>query len=96
MEKRRSLQNWFLRRTIKNLSIPFLAGNLVKHYYEIVKPIDDKRKIIFNKNQQPNKLSDWLLPMLMNGQVKVGELKNYTNLESELNLTNEKGGNYGN
>lgn len=63
MEKRGSLIIWFLRRTIKNLSIPFLAGNLVKQYYEIVKPIDDKRKIIFNKNQQPNELSDRLLPL---------------------------------
>lgn len=32
----------------------------------------------------------------MNGQVKMGELKKFTNLESELNLTNEKAGNYGN
>ena len=57
--------------SIKNLLVLFPGDVLIEKYSEISKPIDDKRKNIFKENQQLSELRDWLLPMLMNGQVKV-------------------------
>ena len=55
-------------------TIPFLvpSENILNKYYIIATPIFEK---IFNnakQNQELSALRDWLLPMLMNGQVKVG------------------------
>jgi type I restriction enzyme S subunit len=61
--------------SIKNLVIPYPGIELIKKYYDFAKPIDDKRKYIYKENQQLAELRDWLLPMLMNGQVTVGNSK---------------------
>ncbi len=55
-------------------TIPFLvpSENILNKYYIIATPIFEK---IFNnakQNQELSALRDWLLPVLMNGQVKVG------------------------
>jgi type I restriction enzyme S subunit len=65
--------------TIKNLSldslnyllIPFPGDVIIRKYYDLTKPFDDKRKNIFKENKQLSSLRDWVLPMLMNGQVRV-------------------------
>jgi type I restriction enzyme S subunit len=57
--------------SIKNLLVPFPGDDLVERYYELAKPLDDKRENIFKENQKLSELRDWLLPMLMNGQVRV-------------------------
>ena len=54
-------------------------------------------KIISNRlqNQQLSSLRDWLLPMLMNGQVRVGdEAKVYKMGEEDLGMVAEKGEEY--
>ena len=33
--------------------------------------VDKKTQLLLKQNQELTKLRDWLLPMLMNGQVKV-------------------------
>lgn len=43
----------------------------IKAYQEIIKPAFEEQNIIEQENQQLVSLRDWLLPMLMNGQVKV-------------------------
>lgn len=45
---------------------------LKKKYLEKVKPLYQKIKNNFQQNQELAQLRDWLLPMLMNGQVRVG------------------------
>jgi type I restriction enzyme S subunit len=57
--------------SLKNILIPFPGGNLIEKYYELTKPLDDKRINIFIQNQQLTQLRDWLLPMLMNGQITI-------------------------
>ena len=57
--------------SLKNLIIPFPGDDLVEHYFVIANPLEEKKKNIFRENQQLASLRDWLLPMLMNGQVKV-------------------------
>ena len=54
----------------------------------MVDPNFDKILLNLKQNQKLAELRDWLLRMLMNGQVTVGELK------SELGLVAEERGTY--
>jgi type I restriction enzyme, S subunit len=47
--------------------------NIVNQFYNIMENIQSKKQINLAENQQLASLRDWLLPMLMNGQVRVGE-----------------------
>ena len=49
---------------------------------------NEKIKTMENENQKLTELRDWLLPMLMNGQVTVGEA------EKELGMVAEDGEEY--
>lgn len=44
---------------------------LAKGFYDFVMPLQIKKQKLLKENQQLTQLRDWLLPMLMNGQVKV-------------------------
>ncbi|WP_299547412.1 restriction endonuclease subunit S [Seonamhaeicola sp.] len=73
-------------------SIPILNPNeeLKKLYFD---KIDDVFKSISNNIKQNQKLAslrDWLLPMLMNGQVTIGEQKDELNIAAELGAVYEK------
>lgn len=57
--------------SLKNISVLFPNTNLIERYYELTEPLDKKRKNIFRENQQLTQLRDWLLPMLMNGQISI-------------------------
>ena len=48
-------------------------SSVIKNYYEKVKSMFDKIKCLQLQNQELTLLRDWLLPMLMNGQVRVEE-----------------------
>jgi len=54
-------------------SIPILDANrdLKELFFDKVNPIYEKIKLNLKQNQELSALRDWLLPMLMNGQVKV-------------------------
>jgi type I restriction enzyme S subunit len=47
--------------------------DLQTRYQEIKEPIERKKALIMKENQELTALRDWLLPLLMNGQVVVGE-----------------------
>jgi len=64
--------------------------NILKQYHNIISPAFEKQNQIAIENQELSSLRDWLLPMLMNGQVKVGEDK-----ESELSMAAEPKTKYG-
>lgn len=55
-------------------NIPILDANkhLKELYFDKVNPLYEKIKLNLKQNQELSALRDWLLPMLMNGQVKVG------------------------
>jgi len=57
--------------SIKNLILPLPNNNLIERYFKVTEAFDEKRKKIFMENKRLSELRDWLLPMLMNGQVKV-------------------------
>ncbi|WP_395143554.1 hypothetical protein ACF3NV_07140 [Moraxella atlantae] len=51
------------------LAIP--PNETIKLFVEKAEPIFQKIKLTSSENNQLTKLRDWLLPMLMNGQVTV-------------------------
>lgn len=51
---------------------------LINKFNEFITPIFNKMNNINNENQQLTSLRDWLLPMLMNGQVKVKDAEEET------------------
>jgi type I restriction enzyme, S subunit len=48
---------------------------IVNKFYDFMESIQEKKQTTLAENQKLAELRDWLLPMLMNGQVKVGERK---------------------
>jgi type I restriction enzyme S subunit len=67
-------------RTIK-LVLP--NEEVLQSFYQKIKPIFKKQNKLEEENQQLASLRDWLLPMLMNGQVRVGDV------EEELGMVAE-------
>jgi type I restriction enzyme S subunit len=49
--------------------------DILQRFHEIINPAFEKQNKIELENFQLAELRDWLLPMLMNGQVKVGDMK---------------------
>ena len=56
--------------TLKNIAID-VPNAIVLKQYELIKPLFLNQKNLEMQNQQLSALRDWLLPMLMNGQVTV-------------------------
>lgn len=52
---------------------PIPDTKITDKYFEIMNPILKKMEKAVLENQELSSLRDWLLPMLMNGQVRVGE-----------------------
>jgi type I restriction enzyme S subunit len=82
---------------IKNLLFETFVSNyfvtkppiyLAKKFYEFMEPLQVKKQKNLKENQQLASLRDWLLPMLMNGQVRVGDV------EEELGMVAEPKGSY--
>jgi len=56
---------------LKDCKFILPAKEIINQFTEIINPILNKIDLIEKENQQLTSLRDWLLPMLMNGQVKV-------------------------
>lgn len=56
---------------IKKLFVTRPKGDIENKFEEIVKPFRHKRELNNIENQDLSELRDWLLPMLMNGQIQV-------------------------
>lgn len=62
--------------TLNNLIVAFPNNELIiSKFNELVDPLFDKINLIEKENQELASLRDWLLPMLMNGQVSVCDTK---------------------
>jgi type I restriction enzyme S subunit len=57
--------------TLKTIKISIPNQGVLEEYYTISKPIFKKQNLLELENQKLSELRDWLLPMLMNGQVSV-------------------------
>jgi len=67
---------------IKNLLFESFVGSyltvyppapLAQKFYERMLPVHNQQQLILKQNAELTKLRDWLLPLLMNGQVNIGE-----------------------
>jgi type I restriction enzyme S subunit len=66
---------------------------LAEKFYDFMKPIQIKKEKNLKENQQLASLRDWLLPMLMNGQVSVGgyEVEEQLGMVAEEKVEYKKG-----
>ncbi|HET8962671.1 MAG TPA: hypothetical protein VFM99_02150, partial [Chitinophagales bacterium] len=76
-------------RGIKELFVIRPPKYLEQNFEEIAIKHRRKRELNSIQNQKLSELRDWLLPMLMNGQVRVGEA------EGQLGMVAEERGTYG-
>lgn len=60
---------------LKNIKLVVPDGKTLDKFSRIINPILESKFARIEENQQLASLRDFLLPMLMNGQVKVGEMK---------------------
>jgi type I restriction enzyme S subunit len=56
---------------LNTFKLPYGGEQIILGFSQKIKPILSKIHTISRENQQLAELRDWLLPMLMNGQVKV-------------------------
>jgi type I restriction enzyme S subunit len=75
--------------TLKDCKFILPIKELVDNFSRTVLPTLDKIHLIQKENLQLTKFRDWILPMLMNGQVTVGEA------EEKLDMAAEPKGEYG-
>ncbi len=62
----------------ESINLIYPPKELLLFFEKITKPFVDNILIHLEANQQLSSLRDWLLPMLMNGQVKVGDVEEET------------------
>jgi type I restriction enzyme S subunit len=67
--------------TSYNTQIP--PTELAEKFYEFMKPLQIKKEKNLKENQELASLRDWLLPMLMNGQVIVGDVEEQLGMVAE-------------
>lgn len=76
-----------------NLLLP--PNNLQRKFEDFLKPQIQKIAINETENQQLSKLRDWLLPMLMNGQVTIAEAEEKVAMAAEPEAVFGKQGEFG-
>jgi type I restriction enzyme S subunit len=69
--KTSGIKNFLFDSFMNSYSIVLPKKEIVEKYYEFAQSIDKKIQSNLKQNQELSALRDWLLPMLMNGQVKV-------------------------
>lgn len=77
---------------IRDLSFVIPEDKIINQFYDFSNSCFEKILINLKENQQLASLRDWLLPMLMNGQVKVKD--SYGQVEEELQMAAEEGAVY--
>jgi type I restriction enzyme S subunit len=85
---------------LKSINITRPNKQVVEEFSKRVKPFFEKQDNLEQQNQELSALRDWLLPMLMNGQVRVGELsdqvsENDNSKEENLSMAAEPQSVYG-
>lgn len=68
-----SIHKGIRHNVLKIFKLPYKDKCITEHFSEIVKPILRRIYILDNENHKLTELRDWLLPMLMNGQVTVAD-----------------------
>ncbi|MCO6173586.1 restriction endonuclease subunit S [Flavobacterium sp. NRK F10] len=72
-ELRKTTMGHITQDHLKESRIAIPPMELIQKSDKIISPILEKKVKLYQENQELASLRDWLLPMLMNGQVTVGE-----------------------
>ena len=88
-ELRKTTMGHITQDHLKQSRITIPSFDLINKLDEIIKPFLEKKVKLEEENQELASLRDWLLPMLMNGQVTVGDF------EEELGMVAEPTASYG-
>ncbi|MDO6600646.1 restriction endonuclease subunit S [Tenacibaculum sp. 1_MG-2023] len=81
--KTSGIKNLLFESFVTNYKTVFPKKDIVEKFYQKIKPIHAKKQKNLRENQKLADLRDWLLPMLMNGQVTVKEAKEHINQAAE-------------
>ncbi len=74
--KTSGIKNFLFESFMESYKIVMPPKDIAEKYYNLILKIDEKKQVNLQQNQELSALRDWLLPMLMNGQVGVGEITN--------------------
>ncbi|WP_147678853.1 restriction endonuclease subunit S [Algibacter pacificus] len=81
--KTSGIKNLLFESFVTNYKTVFPKKDIVEKFYQKIKPIHAKKQKNLRENQKLADLRDWLLPMLMNGQVTVKEAQGHINQAAE-------------
>ncbi len=68
-----SIHKGIRHEVLKDFKLPYGGMPVILSFTKILRPLLERQHILYTETQKLNELRDWLLPMLMNGQVIVGE-----------------------
>lgn len=69
--KTSGIKNLLFDSFVTKYSVAMPPEDLAKKFYDFVSPLQSKKQTLLKENSELEALRDWLLPMLMNGQVTV-------------------------
>ena len=90
-ELRKTTMGHITQDHLKQSRIVIPPIEVVKALDEKIYPIQKKQILLHKQNQQLSELRDWLLPMLMNGQVTVKEAEERLSMAAEPSVEYKKG-----
>lgn len=80
------------RNVVHSFKTEIPPSEVIEEFHHIVRPFYKKMEISRKQIQQLSSLREWLLPMLMNGQVKIDS--NYTSTSENLSMAAEPQASY--
>jgi len=81
--KTSGIKNLLFESFVTNQKEVYPKSEVVEKFYDFAKPIHAKKQKNLLENQQLTALRDWLLPMLMNGQVTVKDAEEKLSMAAE-------------
>lgn len=89
-ELRKTTMGHITQDHLRESRIVIPSIDLINKLDDIIKPILEKKVKLDEENQELASLRDWLLPMLMNGQVSVGDVEEELGMVAEANTIYQK------
>lgn len=89
--KTSGIKNLLFESFVTNHKEAYPKSEIVEKFYDFAKPLHSQKQKNLIQNQQLSELRDWLLPMLMNGQVTVKEAEERLSMAAEPSVEYKKG-----
>jgi len=89
--KTSGIKNLLFESFVTNHKEVYPKSEIVEKFYDFAKPLHSQKQKNLIQNQQLAELRDWLLPMLMNGQVTVKGSEESLSMAAEPSVEYQKG-----